>query len=90
MAMAITTLMGLRVAATALGTSSLVILQQEMEIICSQFTATLEKTETALCYLQKSVDSLTIVILQNRRHGIAIYETWGNLQGTCGKMLLLC
>ena len=66
MALAITTLMGLRVAATSLGTSFLVILQKEMEIICSQFRATLEKTEPAL--LQKSLDSLIIATLQNRRN----------------------
>ena len=43
MALAITILMGLGVARTALGTSSLVILQQEMGIIHSQLTATLER-----------------------------------------------
>ena len=47
MAQDVTTLMRLGVARTALGTSSLVILHQEMGIICSQLTATLENTETA-------------------------------------------
>ena len=76
MALAITTLMCLRVAATSLGTSFLVILQQEMEIICSQFRATLEKTEPAL--LQKSLDSLIIATLQNRRNMELLFmKQWG-------------
>ena len=54
-ALTVTTFMGLEVAGTALGTSSLVILQ-ETGIICSQLTVTLEKTETALCYLQMSLE----------------------------------
>ena len=47
----VTTLLRLGVARTSLGTLSVMILQYEMRVICSQLTATLEKTETASHYL---------------------------------------
>lgn len=75
MVLAITTLIGLGVVGTALGTSPLVILQ-EMGIIRSQLTVILEKTETALHYLLKSLDSLARVTVQNRR-GLLLMEQGG-------------
>lgn len=54
MALAVTTLMGLGVARTAVGTSSLVISQQEMGIIRSQLTATLgEKNRDCITLFTK-------------------------------------
>ena len=49
-AQAVTTLMGLWVARTTVGTSYLLILQQEMGIICSQWTMTLEKTDCLMLF----------------------------------------
>ena len=79
MALAITTLMSPGVFRTVLGISFLVILQQEMGIIHSQLIVTLEKTETALHYLQKSVDFLARITLQNRRDLTLLFMEQGGI-----------
>lgn len=73
------------VTGTALSTSSLVILQQEIGVICSQLTLTLEKTETAIRYLQKSLDSLSMVTLQNRRWLDLIFMEQGGICRALGE-----